>query len=164
MLEDGWNSNFSGNNPILKPLWPKGGRGEGGPHLPSRREVSRYRYLVPNFLMFQGASEIRNEYDATEMLVWFHVLRRCAWILRHSQSGCCFKKKNKLANWLNSGKKEQESFTFQEEWHALWKAASDSWRTPPPPPPPNKVFFFERLGTWQFYDCLHGNGERVSLG
>lgn len=31
MLEDGRNSNFSGNNPILKPLWPKGGGG-GGVH------------------------------------------------------------------------------------------------------------------------------------
>lgn len=29
--------------------------------------------------------------------------------------------------------------------------------------PPRKILFL-RLETWQFCDCLHGNGERVSLG
>lgn len=124
---------------VTIPFWsPCAGRGRKGFPPSLKKRSQQISVQVPNFLMFQRASEIRNEYDVTEILVWFHVLsRRTQWLFWVFVFFC------KLAEFREN---EQESFTFQEEWHALWKAASDSWRTPPTATTTRQGFIFWKTG------------------
>lgn len=136
---------------VTIPFWsPCGRRGEGeGVSTPSLKNRSQQISVqVPNFLTFQGASEIKNEYDATEMLVWFHVLSRCAGILRHSQSGCCFfffLKKNLQTGWIQ-GKKSKKVSPSKRNDTLFEKLPLTVEEQPPPPPPPDKVFFVWKTG------------------
>lgn len=59
-----------------------------------------------------------------------------------------------FTNWLNSPKMKGSP----------WKGTMCRLKTCPwqLQNTPHKIF--ERVETWQFCDCLHGNGERVSLG
>lgn len=70
-----------------------------------------------------------------------------------TQRGLCVLIKG-FANWLNSPK--MKGSPLKETMCCLKMCLWQLQNTP------HKIF--ERVETWQFCDCLHGNGERVSLG
>ena len=73
-------------------------------------------------------------------------------ILRHS-GAVCFDKKDSQTGWIHQKWKDhllKEAMCRLKI--CLWQLQNT----------PHKIF--ERVETWQLCDCLHGNGERVSLG